>query len=673
MQNNKKQLIILVMALSLLLLITIGYPAVDEHLQDNQKKDIFPQQAQASGAHTGAVSEQAVEAPLSETNPGKPLPEMTLTLENEALGFQVTLWQSDTDICYFFLPGFARNKGLLLENKENNLIYINDTEVGGTDVLHGILEDTPYDLSVTDPDGNVIWRKKLYFMFSSSLPVMSLTTKSGNMDYINADKANEEAGAAALFDETGLSLYSGNVEAIRGRGNSTWGLSKKPYQIKLQEDADFFGFGPAHSFNLIANGYDETKLRNRIASDLAAALDMDYIPDSQMIDLYINHIYYGNYYLTEKIRVDEAGVDIQNMDTYVDAAYDERELEKLERQQNEDGTRKWVVTDIEPDDLTGGYLLERELSTRFETEISGFVTDQGDCYTLQSPSYASESQVNYIADLMQAFQDAVEQPDGRHPETGAHYSEYIDTDSFIQKYLVEEISKNYDGGVTSSFFYKPHDAVSKKLFAGPIWDYDVAFGNCNLDKIASNPLRVTKLHDHIYSTEIFAQLYAQEDFYNRTVDMYEEKALPYLNDLLNHGLNELSENSRASVAMDGVRWNVPENRYQYYQEYDNSVRYLKYFIETRRDFLNEVWLEGVTYHNLSFTVDGEVWQVQCVRDGELPSAEPIPVRYSSPSLFLGWVNEYGVPFDAYKPIYEDMTFQATWAELPVKAAEGQTD
>ena len=450
------------------------------------------------------------------------------------------------------------------------------------------------------------------------------------------------------------------------------GLSKKPYQFKLNEEADFFGFGQASSWNLIANGYDQTKLRNQIATDLATELGMDYVPEGQMIDLYINHTYYGNYYLTEKIRVDEEGVAIRDMDTYVDDAYNTGELGKLERLANEDGSRKWVATDIEPEDISGGYLLERELSARFETEASGFVTTQGDCYTLQSPAYASRSQVDYIADLMQAFQDAVAQEDGIHPITGRHYSEYININSFAQKYLVEEISKNYDGGVTSSFFYKPDDSVSEKIFAGPIWDYDVAFGNCNLDRIASNPIGITRLHDHVYGTELFAQLYDQEDFYDHMVTLYERQALPYLNNLLDTGLDEMVAQSRDSVAMDRARWETPENRYQYYQEYDNSVRFLRYFIEQRRNFLSEVWLEGVSYHNLTFVVDEEVWQIYCIKDGELPPGEPIPIRYNSLSLFMGWVSENGVPYDMYKPIYEDITFHATWQELPAENTLPQT-
>lgn len=668
MQKNKKSLMMLVSAVSLILLVIMGYPAIEGHIHETHKGDIFLDEMAENVSRESSAPNNRPGIQTPETDPGYPLPDITLSLEDDALHFQINLWRSNTGTCYFFLPGFAKDMGLILHDKNNNHIYIDDVQIRDTDILRHISEEESYVLSVLDSEENVILHCPVVFMYSSLLPVMSLTTKSGNMDYINADKTNEEAGATALFDENGQSLYTGNVKSIRGRGNSTWGLSKKPYQIKLNEETDLFGFGSSSSWNLIANGYDQTKLRNQIATDLATELGMDYVPEGQMIDLYINHTYYGNYYLTEKIRIAEEGVAIKDMDYYTDNAYDTRELDKLERYENEDGTRKWVETDIELDDISGGYLLERELTDRFEKEVSGFITSQGDCYTLQSPAYASESQVNYIADLMQAFQDAVAQADGINPMTGQHYSEYIDINSFVQKYLVEEISRNYDGGVTSSFFYKPDDSVSKKIFAGPIWDYDVAFGNCNLDRIASNPIGITRLQDHVYATDIFAQLYAQDDFYNHTVTMYKDHALPYLNDLLDNRLDEMVEQSRASIAMDRTRWEAPENRYQYYKEYDNSIRFLRYFIEQRRDFLNEVWLDGARYHNLSFVVDGEIWQRYCIRDGELPSGEPVPIRYSSSSLFLGWFTENGVPYDMYKPIFEDATFYAAWQELPPETA-----
>lgn len=676
MEENRRIRTILAFAGAALLIFLAGYPVVREKISEYRKKDIFLGEEQSPGNGEETEEERKTEpgeeeeefVPAAGTAQEKmPAPEVRFSLEDsegDLQEFQVSLWRSDTGICYLFLPGFARGRGLVLEEAEAGSIFIDGREIKEGDVLREISEGKPYELLAPEGGDDRTLQSEVVFMYSSDLPVLSLVTVSGSTDFIDEDKENEEGGSAALYGENGERMFAGQAESIRGRGNSTWGLSKKPYQIKLCEEADFFGFGEAASWNLLANGYDETRLRNRIALELASELGMDYVPEGRMIDLYINNCYYGNYFLTEKIRVDEGSVDIRDMEELAEAVYSPQELEKLDRGRNEEGTRKWTETGIDNGDLSGGYLLERELASRFETEISGFVTSQGDCYTLQSPLYASKEQVNYIADLMQAFQDAVSEKDGIHPATGKHYSEYIDVDSFIRKYLVEEISKNYDGGVTSSFFYKPEDSVSRKLFAGPVWDYDVAFGNCNLDRIASNPEGITRLNDHVYGTDVFVRLYEKEDFYGQMVKMYEEKALPYLNFLLTEGLDAMVSESRKSAEMDSIRWEGLENRYQYYEKYDNDVRYLKYFIEKRKDFLNEVWLGGGSYHNMTFVVDGEAWQLLCIRDGEVPETEPIPSRYSS--LFMGWVTEDGIPFDRYKPVYEDMTFYAIWQELPVE-------
>lgn len=666
--ENKKFAMILALADIFLLVLLVGGPVLKGKIEEAGKREIYLEQEQSreEEQETGQEREKAGAESHGQENRKSAhweLPEVFLTLEGEGEQLRISLWQSNEGNCYFFLPGFAKGKGLILDSAPGGSVSIENREIKEGDVLREISEEKVYELSVPGENETESLNAGLIFMYSSELPVLSLSTNSGSMELIDAEKGNEEAGNAVLYDQMGAKLYEGQAESIKGRGNSTWGLVKKPYQIRLCEDVDFFGFGKAKAWNLLANGYDETRLRNQIVLGLARELGMNYVPEGRMVDLYINDSYQGNYYLTEKVRVDEGGVAIRDIEKLTETVYSPEELEMLEPVQNEDGTRKWVETGLSGEDITGGYLLERELKSRFQTELSGFVTDQGDCYTLQSPLYASEEQVNYIADLMQKFQDAIEEKDGIHPLTGKHYSEYIDVDSFIQKYLVEEVSKNYDGGVTSSFFYKPQDSVSEKIFAGPVWDYDVAFGNCNLDRIASNPAGITRLNDHVYGTDVFVKLYEKEDFYDRMIEMYEEKALPYLDALLDGKIDEMTADSRDSAQMDSIRWEELENRYQYYEEYDNDIRYLKYFIKERRDFLNKVWLEGESYHNINFVVDGEIWQITCIRDGETPDTEPIPVRYSGGSLFMGWFTEDGVPYDIYKPVYEDMTFYASWQEL----------
>ena len=658
MEENRKTLTWVSLAGVLILAMMIVYPGVMDRISEYRKEEIS-----LAGEQKLSAPQQG-EAGAPQKLQTEEMPEILLSVEGENENTKVLLWQSEDGTGYFFMPGYARNRGLVLEKADGGSIQIGSRHVKEGDVLLDVAEEETYQITYLDRRGETVFSMPLVFLYSADLPVLSLTTKSGEMTAIEEEKGYEESGTVQLLDLNGGELYEGTAESIQGRGNSTWGLAKKPFQFKLSKKADLLGFGEAKTWNLIANGYDETRLRNRIAMELAREIGMSYVPESQMIDLYINHVYYGNYYLSEKVEVDRERVAIRDMEETLSAAYGVSELGKLKSIENPEGTRKWTGAVCEEEDLSGGYLLERELPARYAGELSGFVTSQGDYYVLQSPRYASKEQVDYIADLMQEFQDAVSTEDGIHPQTGKHYSDYIDMDSFVRKYLVEEISKNYDGGVTSSFFYKPQDTVSDKIFAGPVWDFDVAFGNCNLDEIASNPVGITRLSDHVYGTEVFARLYEKEDFYSDMVMLYEQKALPYLKSLLAGGIDRMVAESRQSAELDSIRWENLENRYQYYKDYDNDVRYLKYFIQERVCFLNSVWLNEESYHNVTFVVDGEAWQIFCVKDGLTSGDEPIPARYSS--LFMGWVTEAGVPYDRYKPVYEDMTFYAIWQELPVE-------
>ncbi len=576
---------------------------------------------------------------------------------------QTTLWKSADGIGYVFLPGFAKDKPLQVKQvTDGGYVTLGNVDFYEGDVIEHPVYEEAYACVVFDKQGTATERMPLIFMHSSPLPMLSLETASGSMETIHASKEAWESGEVALFSGEGILLYEGEAKEVSGRGNSTFGLLKKPYEFQLKESADLFGFGKAKSWNLLADGYDETKLRNAIMFDFARALDMEYTPEGQSVDLYCNGRYYGVYYLCEKVQIGEGRIEIDDMQEHVRAVYGQTELENLETVEAENGSYKWTTTEVEAEDISGGYLLEREILDRYAEKESGFLTKQKDAYVLAAPRYATQAQVEYIADYVQQFQDALWQKDGLHKETGTHYSSYIDMDSFVKKYLLEEVSKNYDGGVTSSFFYKKSDAQGGKLYAGPAWDYDVAFGNCNLDKMIANPEGLTLLEDHIYGTGVFAKLYEKEEFKERVIAVYRESAAPYLEALLETEIDALALQMKQAVRMDDIRWEALSNRYRYYEDYENDIRFLKYFIKERKDFFDEVWIEGEIYHSVTFMVDGLPYKKFYVRDGEVLGEAPVPARYSS--LFLGWYSEsYDVPYDAFKPVYEDMVFYSSWQEL----------
>lgn len=463
----------------------------------------------------------------------------------------------------------------------------------------------------------------LIYMQSENLPSVEIETLSGTLDELRADREATESAAVVITMADGSVHYEGRIEKFKTRGNSSWALDKKPFQFKLEEAADLFGMGSDKTWVLLANGYDETGVRNSLALWLADQAGIAYTPESQLVDLYCNGEYQGCYLLCEKVQADESRVDIGE-----------------------------------------GFLLQRELEDRWQIAVylegqAGFQTDRGDYYLIDSPEVPTQEQVDAVAALVQAAEDAAYAADGRHPETGELFTEYLDLDSFVDKYLLEEVTKNYDGGVTSAFYYVPEGEW--KLYAGPPWDYDVCWGNCTLDDISSNPEGVTELTDHIWGTQLYGALMDQEIFYSEVLAQFEETWLPLLKKLSESAIDEAVAYSGASMSMDHTRWSDMINRYQYYETYEDNVRYLKYFVESRTEFLEKVWMDGEVYHRVTLMVEGYPWKRLYVKDGAVLGELPVP--FVDSHIFAGWYKDEDTEYDPYRPVFEEMTLTAFWQSV----------
>lgn len=460
-------------------------------------------------------------------------------------------------------------------------------------------------------------------MQSENLASLEITTQSGSLERLRSGKEETEGGKLKITLADGTECYEGVIEEMKGRGNSTWALDKKPFQIKLQEKADLFGMGEAKTWILLANGFDETGIRNTIAFWMAKEAGLAFTPESVAVDLYCNGEYQGNYLLCEKVQAGEERVDIGN-----------------------------------------GFLIERELQDRYEIAVylegkGGFVTKRGDYFLIEHPENPTQEQIEAIRSFVQEAEDAVFAQDGVNPDTGRAWSEYLDKDSFVRKYLLEEVTKNYDGGVTSAYYYMPEG--EEKLYAGPAWDYDVIFGNNTLDEMSSNPKGITELSDHIFGSDLYSALMDQEDFREAVFDCFETVFAPMAYELLENGIDELSARTRASVAMDHVRWQEMDNRYQYYESYEDNLRYLRYFLEERTEFLEEVWMGGEVYRTVTLQVEGSDWRKFYVKDGGILGELPVP--FLNNHLFIGWYRSDGKKYDPYRPVYEDMIFEAFWQDM----------
>ena len=103
---------------------------------------------------------------------------------------------------------------------------------------------------------------------------------------------------------------------IRGRGNSTWGVAKKPYRIKFLSKEKFLGKGyaKAKSWTLIANALDKTLLRNALTFKMGEFLGLKNNPASKYVDLTLNGVYMGNYMISDHVEVRAHRVNISEQD-----------------------------------------------------------------------------------------------------------------------------------------------------------------------------------------------------------------------------------------------------------------------------------------------------------------------------------------------------------------------
>ena len=402
-----------------------------------------------------------------------------------------------------------------------------------------------------------------------------ITTESGNLDAVHADKEYKEAGYIQIIDADGTSVeYDGDLEYIKGRGNSTWKMEKKPYNLKLDKKANLFGMGKSKKWSLIANHSDTSLMRNSIIYSVAGEV-LDYTPKFTPVDVYINNEYMGSYILTTRVEVDDNRVEIENLDDANEDANPDVDIEALDRggiygtySGLLQGTQKWVEIPNNPENITGGYLMELEIADRYPDEISGFVSDNGQPVIFKNPEYATENEVKYIGDVYQSFEDAVMSENGTN-SNGQHYSNLCDIESFYLFYAINEWASNMDCGLTSTYMYKPEN--DDKIYAGPVWDFDIAFGNNGGKRYGcdyTNPEEFTVCFGRQYKNTIFKSqdvdvkptlfnaLCQKQDFVTGVKNAWDNKLVSVVNYTTDSFIPLYAAKIEGSAVANAIRWNI---------------------------------------------------------------------------------------------------------------------
>ena len=266
-----------------------------------------------------------------------------------------------------------------------------------------------------------------------SMPIVSIDTLGNS---VNTKESYTDA-KVTIYDENGTIDTQNADIAIRLRGNVTLNLDKKSYRFKFPKKTNplSLGDGAAKSWNLVANYYDTSLLRNMAAYHLGDMLDgMPYSANCRSVEVYVNGTYQGVYLMTEAVNVAKSRINITENPALIE---------------------------------DNGYLVEMSW---YDCDYPFYVEHQQyDVKSDLSPDVEiSKQQVDYISGYMDDALKALKSGDKESAE------QYIDIASLIDNYIANEICKNVDSGWDS--YYISKDAGGKLTF-NPMWDYDLALGN----------------------------------------------------------------------------------------------------------------------------------------------------------------------------------------------------
>jgi CotH kinase protein/Secretion system C-terminal sorting domain len=252
--------------------------------------------------------------------------------------------------------------------------------------------------------------------------------------------------------------YNGKV-GIEIRGQSSQMFPMKSYSLELRDalggsfEKSLFGMPKEADWVLYAPYTDKTLMRNFLAYTISNELGR-WAAHCRFVEIVINGDYKGIYVFMERIKRGSGRVNIAKMGS----------------------------GDVAGDAVTGGYIfsLDKEPNGWFSSYTAPNSTNQNKrqfSYVYPKPENIVPSQKDYLKSYVDSFENALASPTFQNKIDGVR--KFADLSSFIDYFIVNEVSRNVDGYRLSTFLYKDRDSRNRKIFAGPAWDYDLAFRNAN--------------------------------------------------------------------------------------------------------------------------------------------------------------------------------------------------
>ena len=587
---------------------------------------------------------------------------VSVTFSGETQSIRV--WKSSDGVLYFFIPAGSDDQEMTFSNLGAESTLQLDSVIYTPD--HAVIKELeyakPYMMSFC-PSSEPAQTEtaQMVFLKSGNVSSLFIDTDSGSMEAIHSDKEVKETASMTLIRPDGNIEYAGKLQYIRSRGNSSFFMEKKSYQIKLLKSSGLLDMPSAEKWILLADFIDDSLIKNEVIFQFAERCTTVPSIQGKFVDLYLNGDYVGNYYLCEKIEVGTNRLDITDLLEKTQQVNYQKSFEEAVLYISEDGRIKASEGLNNPADITGGYLLEYIPLEEYESASNAFMTERGSCYEIVSPNPATVEQAEYICNQFNELEIALAEEDGVNPATGRHFSEYLDVESWISKYLMDEVFHNVDASGHSMFFYKDSDDVDPHIFSGPMWDYDKAFGssgNAYYYRDDSNRLG----NFGIYVREMFSHDEIRQQIYDTFQDVYQ----PYVRYQVSTDVYQVSRLIQPSAEMNRIRWPQVNG---YYSDPQAGIDYIIDFLKRKTEHLTEVWLQDEMYCTVTFLdYNGNVYNRYFVKRGDY--LDDLPEISSYEGIFSGWYTAEGVKLDLRLPVLQDEVYRSEWIGLDVLLTNG---
>lgn len=406
-------------------------------------------------------------------------------------------------------------------------------------------------ISVSDENGNTRTYRLNSERRSYGIPILSIDTSTGK-----AVNTREEYIASTMtIDGEEYSL------GIKGRGNASWHtFPKKSYRLKLDEKAKLLGMPADRDWVLVSNYGDPSLIRNHIASDMAKRLDgLDFTATHVSVDLYINGEYLGVYAIAQKLESAKNKVNLGDPIT------------------DENGN----VTDF-------GFLIEFgwDYSSDNVYKKDYFDLDYAIRMYIKEPEIEEKnnSTFKYIYNYVSAAEKAIVSGDG--------WQDYIDIDSWVDWFIINEFGNNTESAFHRSFFmYKP---AGGKLTAGPIWDYDMAFGNflCDLSSYNKGWVAVDSTYEYVYQNWMYFLL--RDDYFASCVKARWAEVGETLYQTALESLDKNSADIKDAAVNNFKLWNEVQGyrvglsrASMRCNTWEKQIEYIRNFLEVRYNWMDK--------------------------------------------------------------------------------------